>query len=242
VLFVWIGLAAVLAVIVAVLAFYAAVALCVDPKKTYRADSRFYRSLLVGTTAFALRLLRVRVNLHGGERVPKNVPCLFVCNHRSNFDPLITWCAFREKPMAFIAKPSLFRIPVFGRIIHRCLFMPIDRQSARKAIATFERASELLKMGLSVGVYPEGTRCKTGDMLPFHNGVFRIAQKAQAPIVVLALHDTRTIAAHVPFRASSIDLDVVDVIEPHEWEGVRCQVVGDRARRAIERSLQEKER
>ncbi len=227
----------------AVVLFYLIVGWLVNPKKVYKTDSLFYRRLLIGTSGFAIKLLRIHVHTSGAERVPANTPCLFVSNHRSNYDPILTWYVFRDHPMAFISKPSLFHIPAFGRIIWRCRFMPIDRQSARNAMNTFAQAQDMLAAKeLSVGVYPEGTRCKTGDMLPFHNAVFRIAQKAQAPVVVLALNDTRTIAKHVPFRASHIQMDVVDVIMPEEMQGVRTHVIGDRARQAIENKLNQEEK
>ncbi len=223
--------------------FYVVVGLLVNPKKTYERDSRFYRRLLIFTTGFGLRMLGVRIHTTGLERVPEGVHCLFVSNHRSNFDPLVTWYVFRDKSMAYIAKPSLFRIPAFGRIIHRCRFMPIDRDSARNAMDTFKRASELLgAQELSIGVYPEGTRCKSGDMLPFHNAVFRVAQQANAPIVVMALRGTQTIHKNLPFHHSDVYLDVVDVIEPSDMQGVRTCVIGDRVRAAIEDVLQTEER
>ena len=228
--------------VAAIVLFYATVALFVNPRKEYETDSHFYRKLLIVTTVVAVRLLRIHVHTSGLERIPPDTHCLFVSNHRSNYDPILTWYVFRDRAMAFIAKPSLFHLPAFGRIIRRCRFMPIDRDSARNAMKTFARAQDLLaSQELSVGVYPEGTRCKTGEMLPFHNGVFRIAQKAEVPVVVLALSDTRTIARNVPFRASYIRLDVVDVILPEEMQGVRAHVVGDRARKAIEQQLKQEE-
>ncbi len=72
-----------------------------------------------------------------------------------------------------------------------CCFLPIDRENPRKAIPTINRAAKLLKeQEVSVGIYPEGTRGKDCRLLPFHNGVFKIAQKAEAPIAVLSITGT----------------------------------------------------
>ena len=94
--------------------------LFVDPKKEYDKDGRFYRALLNGATGAALKLLRIRVQVSGEEKLPADSPVLFVCNHRSNFDPIITWYVFRKYRPAFISKEANFHIPFFGRFIRRC--------------------------------------------------------------------------------------------------------------------------
>ena len=105
---------------------------------------------------------------------------MFVGNHRSNFDPIIEWLVLKPWDIAFISKGENFKIPFFGRIIRKCCFMPIDRENPRKALRTINKASDLLQSGeVSIGVYPEGTRSKTGELLPFHDGVFHIAKKAR---------------------------------------------------------------
>lgn len=103
---------------------------------------------------------------------------MFVGNHRSNFDPIIEWLVLKPWDIAFISKGENFKIPFFGRIIRKCCFMPIDRENPRKALRTINKASDLLQSGeVSIGVYPEGTRSKTGELLPFHDGVFHIAKR-----------------------------------------------------------------
>ena len=177
----------------------------INPNKEYKKDSPFYRFLLDNATAAAIKLLRIRVHITGMEKLPKGQKVLFVSNHRSNFDPIITWYAFRKWKIAFISKPSNFKIPFFGRIIRKCCFMPIDRQNPRKAIPTINSAAKLLKkQEVSIGIYPEGTRSKSCELLPFHNGVFKIAQKAEAPIAVLSTAGTEKISKRAPFRPTDV--------------------------------------
>ena len=96
--------------------------------------------------------------------------------------------------------------------------MPIDRENPRKAMVTINRAALLLKkQEVSIGVYPEGTRSKKGELLPFHNGVFKIAQKAEALMVVLCITGTEQIAKTTPFRPTDVYLDVVKTIQPEEY-------------------------
>ncbi len=231
-----------LTVIVAAVLFIVVASLFVDPRKEYDKNSRFYRALLDVATAVGLWLVRARIHVTGIERVPKDVCCLYVSNHRSNYDSIVTWRVFRKEKLAFISKPSNFHIFAFGRIIRKCCFMAIDRENARNAIRTFHQAADYLKrQEVSVGVYPEGTRSRSKEMLPFHGGVFKIAQLAKAPVVVLAVRGCEDIAHNVPFRATDVYLDVVDVIMPEELEGVRTRVISERAKTAIAVHLEKQE-
>lgn len=212
--------------------------LFVDPKKEYDKDSRFYRALLNGAAGAALKLLRIHVKVSGEEKLPADSPVLFICNHRSNFDPIITWYVFRKYRPAFISKEANFHIPFFGRYIRRCCFMAIDREDPREAMKTIRRAAGLLKEGeMSVGVYPEGTRSRSGELLPFHNGVFKIAQLADVPIVVLSIKGTETIHKNVPFHASSVQLDVLDVLPAGQIRSLRTSDIGGRVREEISEKL-----
>ena len=220
--------------------FLGVCALLVDPGKVYDKNSRFYRFLLDSATAAAMKLLRIRVHVSGIEKIPKDTKLLFVSNHRSNFDPIITWYALKKWEIAFVSKPENFKIPFFGRIIRKCCFMPIDRENPRNAIVTINRAAKLLKkQEVSIGVYPEGTRSKTCELLPFHNGVFKIAQKAAAPIVVLSITGTEKIAKAAPFRRSDVYLDVLEVFA--NIKETKTELIGTVARRLMETNIERRE-
>ena len=213
-------------------------ALLVDPQKDYKTHSRFYRNLLNGATAIAVRLCRLKIHTSGLEKIPDGKQILFVCNHRSKFDPIITWHILRDKDIAFVSKPENFNIPIFGKLIRRCCFLPIDRENPRNAIKTIHKAVKLIKSDqVSIGIYPEGTRSTNSELLPFHNGVFKIAQKANAPIVVLAVRGTDRIHKNYPFRTSHIYLDVLDVITPAEL-GSSTAVIGQQVRDLIQSHLE----
>jgi len=215
--------------------FLVVCSLLVNPKKEYEKDSRFYRFLLNSATICVLKLLRIKVHTVGLEKIPDDVMPLFVGNHRSNYDPIIQWYVLRKWKPSFVSKASNFKIPIFGRIIRKCCFMAIDRENARKAMVTINKSARLLKQGeVSIGVYPEGTRSKNGELLPFHNGVFMIAQKANAPIVVMSIRGTERIHKNIPFRRSDIYLDIVDVISADEVKSTKTDVIGTRVRKGLE--------
>ena len=232
-------LAGLLALVLLYILFLFICALAADPHKEYEDHSRFYRRLLNGATAAGMKLLRIHVHVTGLDKIPSDRKPVFVCNHRSNFDPIVTWYALKKWDIAFISKASNFKIPIFGRLIRKCCFMAIDRENPRNAIKTIQKAAGLLRKGeVSVGVYPEGTRSKTGELLPFHNGVFKIAQKAQAPVVVLSISGTEKIHKNYPFRASHVYLDVVEVMDAEEIVHKKTEEIGGAARTAIADRLQ----
>ncbi len=217
-------------------------ALFVNTGKEYEQDSAFYRFLLNASTLFALKFLRIKVHTEGLEKVPVGEKLLFVSNHRSKYDPIITWYIFRKWRIAYISKIENFDVPIFGRIIRKCCFMAIDRENPKKAISTINKAASLLKRDeVSIGVYPEGARSKTKELLPFHNGVLRIAQKAKVPIVVMSLDGTEEIFRNIKgFKASHIRLVVEEVIPVDEACGVVTDVVGKRIEEDLKRTLYEK--
>lgn len=236
---------AILSVITAlVLGYFLFLFICglfVDPKKEYDTNSKFYRGVLYLSTSIAIWLLRIRIHTSGMEKVPTDTNPLFVSNHLSKYDPILQWQIFRRWEIAFVSKASNFKVPFFGRIIRKCCFLAIDRQNLKSAIVTVNKAATLLEKGeVSVGVYPEGTRNKEPELLPFHNGIFMIAKKAKRPVVVLATRGTNQIYKNAVIRPTDVYVDVVDVISVEEIQKMRSDDIGARVRTAMENALYEK--
>ena len=231
-----------LALLLMYLLFIGVCCLLVNPEKEYGKNSPFYRFLLDSATAMVMKLLRIRVHVNGVEKIPKDTKVLFVSNHRSNFDPIVTWYALKKWKIAFVSKPSNFKIPFFGRIIRKCCFMSIDRENPRNAIVTINKAAKLLKkQEVSIGIYPEGTRSKSCELLPFHNGVFKIAPKAETPIVVLCVTGTEKISKRTPFRRSDVYLDVLEVFSGANIKETKTEMIGTTVRRLIEMNIEKRD-
>ena len=226
-------------VFIAYILFLFVCSLFVSSKKEYEDHSRFYRALLNGATALAMKIMRIRIHISGMEKAPRDTKkLLFVSNHRSNFDPIITWHVFKKWQIAFVSKASNFKIPIFGRFIRKCCFMAIDRENPRNALKTIHKAACLLQKGeVSIGIYPEGTRSKECKLLPFHNGVFKIAQKANADIVVLAVSGTEQTHKNYPFHHTDVYLDVLEVIPAETVKATKTDVLGERIRNDMEQKL-----
>ena len=212
----------IVSVIVLYLLLLAVAALFVNPQKEYATNSRFYRFLLNSSTAIALKLIRVRPHCSGMEQLPETGRFLLVCNHRSNYDPIVTGHVLRTSDLAFISKADNFKIPIWGRLIRKCCFMAIDRENPKKAFTTIQNAAHLLQADeCSVAVYPEGTRSKNLELLPFHHGVFKIAQKAHVPIVVMTIRGTESIYKNIPFHHTDVFLNIITTISADDVKAQR---------------------
>ena len=212
-------------------------------EKQYKKHNRFYRFLLDSLTAFVLGYLGVKIHVEGREIVPENERFLLVGNHISNFDSIVQWRILRKERLAFISKDSNFKIPFFGRLARRCGFLEIDRRNPRNAIKTVDTAVELIKSDVfSVGVYPEGTRAKDGVMLPFHNAMFKIAQKANAPLLVCSVTGTNQIHKRTPWKLTHIYLHFIEVIDKEQVKGMRTADIGERVKEEIQKSIDTKEK
>lgn len=220
--------------------FVFACSFLINPKKEYDQDSKFFRFLLQTSTRLGMRIMRIRYVLEDMDKIPEGKQMLFVCNHRSNYDPLISWGVLRDHYPSFISKESNFHVPFYGRLIKRCCFMAIDRENPRNAMKTIDRASKLLiNNEVSIAVYPEGTRSKDCTLLPFHNGVFKIAQKANVPVVVLTIQGTENVAHNYPWKSTKVRIKVVDVIPAEHVKESKTSEIADEARALIVKDLEE---
>lgn len=216
-----IGLLAFLFIFIGVCSLFA------DRNKVYDKESKFFRFLLTYSTAIASVLIRIRLRVNGKEKLPKG-RFLLVSNHRSKFDPILTWLAFGKYHIAFISKPENFKVPVYGRIIRKCCFMAIDRENPREALKTVNQAAKLMKNDeVSVGVYPEGTRNYGEGLLPFHNAVFKSAIKAGVPIVVMTIYGADMIHKNYPLHSSKVEIDVLETIEADRVKSMKTAEIGD---------------
>lgn len=222
-----------------IILFLTVVALTVNPKKHYKQEHPFYRGVLNFFSGAALWILGVKTTVEGAEKFPKDGNFLLISNHRSNYDPIIEWYVLREYKLTFVSKKANFRVPWFGRIIHRCGFLPIDRKSPRKSMETLGKAAEILRSTEKcVGIYPEGTRSKSVELLPFHNGVLKIAQKAERPVVIVVIEGTEKIFKNLlRFRSSKVVIRILETVDTERVKAVKSSELGDYARSLMESSF-----
>ena len=132
-------------------------------------------------------LCGTRCPLHNAEAMPDG-GFLLVSNHRTALDPFAMLAALDGPHLRYVAKEEIFRVPVVGPLLSRIFFLSIDRKNPRNAVTSIKKAAEYISdNGMSVGIFPEGTRSKDGTLLPFHAGSFKIAKMAGCPVVVTGL-------------------------------------------------------
>ena len=190
---------------------------------------RLTHRIIKGVLSWVLAMLGVRIKVKGAYKLP-TTPYLLVGNHRSAFDPLCSLVAFPDD-MVFVAKPGVLKIPIVGSIMKRLCFMGIDRENARNAVTTIKLAAERIKdVELCVGIYPEGTRSKDGNLLPFHAGSFKIAKLAECPVAVATIrYEKRGL---LPWNKRAY-LQVVDVMDTAYVAENNTATMSERAEAAI---------
>ena len=111
-------------------------------------------------------------------------------------------------------------------------FLSIDRENDRAALKTILEAARMLREdGISVGIYPEGTRSTGSEPLPFRNGAFKIAQKAGSPIVVAVIRDTERVRGNFPWRSTDVFLEIRAVMDAADIKGINTSEIGEEVRK-----------
>lgn len=207
-----------LAVNLIYLLFLAVVSLFVDNTRPMKRQNRICAKGVIGISEVGLGYCGVKTKITGIEKLPEGEYFQLVANHRSLFDPLIIVKCLKKYNVSFIGKPSALAIPVIGKIGYGAGCLPIDRENDKNALKTIVIAINYIKSGIcSVAIFPEGTRNKTDDaLLPFHAGSFKIAQRANAPLVIACLKGTRDIDRNMFRRRTFTELVILDVISAEE--------------------------
>ena len=203
--------------------------------------TRFFRWVVNNTLAVLMVFMRVRVEVTGYEKIPTDSRFLFISNHRTIFDPVLTMVALRKFNISFISKKENYKIPVVNKLMHTCFCLPIDRDNPREAVKTINQAAELIRSDVvSIGIYPEGGTNHSEDlMLPFRNGAFKIAQKAKVPIVVATIRNTTRILKNAPWRSTTVRLRILEVIPGEHVAECQTREISEEVRPVMEAALRE---
>ena len=203
----------------------------VDQDTPQEEDNRFYRFVANIIVESALPVLQIHVKKTGMEKVPSEGRFLLVCNHCNNSDPIILLNCFRKSQLAFISKRENRTMFVIGPMMHKIQCQLINRENDREALKTILKCIQILKEDkASVAVFPEGgILSEDGKLHHFRPGVFKIAQKANVPIVVCTLKNTKDVIHNMAhLKPSYVEMDVLDVIPAEELKGVTTVDVAHR--------------
>ena len=167
-----------------------------NPEKSWEKARRF----VSGFFRFELKLSGCKVNVIGKENIPQDGPVLFVGNHRSYFDILLTYSRCRRLT-GYVAKKEMEKIPLLSTWMKNLYCLFLDRDNMREGLKTILQAIDYVKNGISICIFPEGTRNKGEELsiLPFRDGALKIAEKTGCAIVPISMNNTADIfEAHFP--------------------------------------------
>lgn len=154
---------------------------------------RHSRTIIRSMFRFIIWETGSKVTVNGLENIPRDQAVLFVGNHRSYFDILVGYSSVIGLT-GFVAKKEMEKIPLLSTWMFRihCLFL--DRENMREGLKTILEGIEKVKAGISIWIFPEGTRHSDSyDMLPFHEGSMKIADKSGCPVIPVAISGTAEI-------------------------------------------------
>ena len=227
-----------LAVVLAAGVFCIACAV-VDMKVLPDEDSKFYRGMTHLYIEAIKTVLGLKIETEGMEKTPTDTRFLLVCNHISDLDPVVLLHCFRKSTMAFISKRENDQKPFVGQIQRKILCQPINRENDREALKTILRCTQLIKEDkVSIGVFPEGYTSLDGKLRHFRNGVFKIAQKANVPVVVCTILGTQeSMKSLFKLKGGYVRLKLLEVIPAEEVKAMNTAELGERVYEIMAKDL-----
>jgi 1-acyl-sn-glycerol-3-phosphate acyltransferase len=149
---------------------------------TYNPKGNVAHFCMRGWSKTVLWFCRIKINVDGIENIDKSKIQIFASNHTSHFDIFILSAVIPVK-FGWVAKSTLFKIPFMGWHMKLNGYISIDRSNKERAIKSMDEAALKVKMGNRITLFPEGTRSRTGELLPFKKGLFHLCLKTGVPIV-----------------------------------------------------------
>jgi 1-acyl-sn-glycerol-3-phosphate acyltransferase len=201
---------------------------CLLTALLFRSPALLYRVGHLGVW-IGLHLSGIRTIVEGAEHIQLRRPAVYAANHTSQVEPPIIFDTLRGlfPRLRILYKAELRKLPILVRAFDLAGFIPLERGNRDQSLPAIDRAAQALCEGNSFLIFPEGTRSRTGELLPFKKGGFILAIKAQAPIVPIAISGARAamrkgslliypVTVHVrvapPIETAGMTLDDRDVV------------------------------
>ena len=185
-----------------------------------------------------LAISMVRVKETGLENI-LDVPAIYAANHASQLDIPIM-CTRVNRPMFFIAKIELKKVPILSQYIKVVGMILVDRKNRERAMASMRTAIQDIQGGKSIAAFPEGTRTKTGELLPFKKGIFTIAKEGRIPIVPIAIVGSAKALASGSFfiRPATVELRILPALNSDEFFNMSIEEMANHTRSLIQQEIE----
>ena len=185
-----------------------------------------------------LAIAMVRVKASGLNNI-LDEPAIYAANHASQLDIPIM-CTRVNRPMFFIAKIELKKVPILSQYIKVVGMILVDRKNRERAMASMRTAIQDIQGGKSIAAFPEGTRTKTGELLPFKKGIFTIANEGRIPIVPIAIVGSSKALASGSFfiRPATVELRILPALNSDEFFNMSIEEMANHTRSLIQKEIE----
>ena len=218
----------------------AIISLIFNHKKEYVIKTKkIYGIIIYLACDFLMVLLRLKVKKEGLEKLKGVKSYELVINHQAMCDPFVLISNLKRTDIGFMIKKEILKLKVIGNFLVMAGFYPIDRQNNRQGLVATLHAIDAIRNGRTIGIFVEGTRSKGPDMGEFHEGSFKMAQKAKSPLVVCVLDNTYSFSKLYPWRRTKILFKVCEVIPYEEIADLKTSEISERVRGIMENALSE---
>lgn len=143
----------------------------------------------MGLAHLAARIAGAKIELAGLDKIDPSGTYIFMSNHVSDLDPPVL-VPMIPRRTSVLAKKEIWKIPILSKALDLAEIVPVDRSNREAAIQSIQRAGEVMRHGINMTIYPEGTRSRDGRLLPFKKGPFHLADKTGVPIVPITILGT----------------------------------------------------
>lgn len=212
--------------------FYRKEKVIVKPKKVFG----FYIYMAVD---FCRIFLRIKVEKQGFEQLEGLTGYELVCNHQSIVDPFLLICKGKIYDIGFMMKKEVLQMKLIGRWMQLAGCYEIDRKNNRQGLEAIIHAINSIKAGRPIGIFIEGTRSKGPDMGEFRDGAFKMALKAQAPIVVAVVDNDYKVHSNFPWKKTKVLLKICKVIPYEEFKDLKTHEISPIVRNIMQEALDE---
>jgi 1-acyl-sn-glycerol-3-phosphate acyltransferase len=207
-------------------------ALVTNPTYSHRIMGYYIFSPMI----LAISLVRVKAK---GLANVLDEPAIYAANHASQLDiPII--CTRINRPMFFIGKIELKKIPILSQYMKIVGMIFVDRKNRERAMASMRTAIQDIQGGKSIAAFPEGTRTKTGELLPFKKGVFTIAKEGRIPIVPIAVIGSAKALASGSFflRPATVEIRILPALKGDDFFNMSIEDMANHTRALIQQEIE----
>lgn len=190
------------------------------------------------------KICGVKLTVIGKENIPKDQAVLYVCNHRSYFDIILGY-SIMPGLTGYISKDDLEKVPLLNIWMRRLYCLFLNRTDMKQGLKTILKAIEYIKQGVSICIFPEGTRNRgeEGSLLEFKEGSFKIAEKTGCPVIPMAIsHTADVILNHMPkVTPCHVTIEYGEPIYPKELPKEQKRALGAMTKGRIQEMLDQHE-